>query len=78
VLGPCPLLMLLLLLLCPFVDSVGKRNRMLRLGQSGAFGTGHEFTLLAATCVRKAEDAKERAARTSAAGTYIVRNCRGL
>jgi len=44
---------------------------MLRLGRSGAFGTGHEFTLLAATCVRKAEDPTERAARNSAAGIFL-------
>lgn len=32
-------------------------------GEDGAFGTGREFTLLAATCVRKAEGAEQRAAR---------------
>ncbi|CAM9853643.1 unnamed protein product [Pylaiella littoralis] len=32
-------------------------------GEDAAFGTGHEFTLLAATCVRKAEGAEEKVAR---------------
>ena len=39
--------------------------------RAGAFGTGHEFTLLAATCVRKAEDAAERAARRSSAAAGV-------
>lgn len=40
-------------------------------GEDAAFGEGHEFTLLAATCVRKAEGAEEKAARKNsiAAGT---------
>eukprot|EP00752_Nemacystus_decipiens_P007205 g6449.t1 len=43
-------------------------------GEDGAFGTGHEFTLLAATCVRKAEDAAERAARRNSAAAEAERS----
>ncbi|CAB1114906.1 unnamed protein product [Ectocarpus sp. CCAP 1310/34] len=44
-------------------------------GEDGAFGTGREFTLLAATCVRKAEGAEQREARRSSIAGDLSDGC---
>ncbi|CAN0520819.1 unnamed protein product [Ectocarpus sp. 12 AP-2014] len=44
-------------------------------GEDGAFGTGREFTLLAATCVRKAEGAEQREARRNSIAGDLRDGC---